>query len=455
MFYAKNQKIMNCRYFTENLPEYISGEMSADERSAMKEHAAECAECRQELERTQALLDALTPQCVITPPAGFEERILAAAREARNTAAGNGAESAPVAVLPNPRRRVWRIMTATLSAAAMIAVVITVGLGTPARAARNRFAAAIAALDRVESMTMEFRVRTKPAENFSFTDPKLDFVNHTLQVVYTPKLMWRMDKGEHIAVCNGSEVWQWRPATASGSVCATNANVLAELEALVDPRMLMQIELDNARNASGVKYDLENDGELIRLTVFSPAQGDFSESGYRLYSSILESDTRREYTFSEDGRLVGARVIFLHAEGEVALLEVDGINYGVAVDAAAITALPEDIAWVDTRIAPEDVTLVGITAEEAAGRILAAMERWEEPLGEALYIYGENGRNILRQKYEGAKVLMMKKAVRSGDYAGVFIPCTLLLRDGTREETMLAMRTDLTSSGSWIIDGGL
>ncbi len=440
---------MNCNNFKDNLPEFISGDMSSTDRAAMEHHAAQCEQCRREMEQVSATIEALTPQRIVTPSEGFEARILAAATAAQN------AQTTTATKASKPRRTLFvRLTTGFVSAAAVIAVVLTVGLNTPVRAARSHFTTAIAALERVETMLMEFRVRTLPDENFAFTDPHLDFVEHRLQVVYTPQLVWRMEKSGHVAVSNGEELRQWWPDWKHGSITSNNIGVLAELQALIDPRMLMQIELEMAREIRNARYEITNDGERTHLKVETPPQGDFSQSDYTLYSSILASHTRREYTFSADGHLLAARVTFLDPEGEVALLEVDRILYDSPIDTAALTALPDSVEWTDLRISPESVTLAGISADEAARRILNAMQNWDAPVAEAMHFLGEQRTALLREKYEGMQVLTLNKAVRSGDYAGVFIPCKVMLRDGTTEELMIALRND-TPSGGWIVDGGL
>jgi anti-sigma factor RsiW len=49
---------MNCREFTEFLGEYLSGDLSEEERSIFEWHLAECPECRAYLETYRMTLRA-------------------------------------------------------------------------------------------------------------------------------------------------------------------------------------------------------------------------------------------------------------------------------------------------------------------------------------------------------------------------------------------------------------
>ena len=173
-------------------------------------------------------------------------------------------------------------------------------------------------------------------------------------------------------------------------------------------------------------------------------------------TSILESNTRREYRFDpENGRLQGARITFLDGDQERTLLEIDRIEYDAPIAAATLTALPEGIAWERPAQVLPSGRLTGINAKEAAQRILGAFSTWNaEILDEALRSYGAHAREILKNRYSGATVEHLSEPVRSGKYPGWFIPCTLQMADGSREKIRLALRND-TPDKSWAIDGGL
>ncbi len=75
-------------------------------------------------------------------------------------------------------------------------------------------------------------------------------------------------------------------------------------------------------------------------------------------------------------------------------------------------------------------------------------------LDEALHYYGTDIRKELEAHYGGLAVIAIGQAVRSGQYAGVFVPCKVLLANGKTEKLMLALRND-NPEKCWLVDGGL
>ena len=130
------------------------------------------------------------------------------------------------------------------------------------------------------------------------------------------------------------------------------------------------------------------------------------------------------------------------------------IVYNEPVDRAALTDLPEGIAWRDFS-APAPHRLVGIPAREAAMRVLQAMGSWDRQLlDDALHLYGPGSCELLQKRYKGLSVVSVKEEVRSGNYAGGFVPCEVLLADGSAQTLMLALRRD-NPEKAWLVDGGL
>lgn len=227
---------------------------------------------------------------------------------------------------------------------------------------------------------------------------------------------------------------------------------------LIDPGQLLSFEEQLTRSHDGSRYTLHREGDTLRLTVHSPAQGDFSQSGYMRNASVAESDTRREYRFdAASGRLLGGSITFLSADGrERTLLEIDRIEYDAPLDAATLTALPEGITWRNqTQTEATASRLAGIDAGRAARLILDAFATWDSAiLDEALSAYGARARQLLRNRYAGATVVECSAPVRSGNYPGLFIPCRLRMADGTTEKLHLALRND-NAQQRWVVDGGL
>lgn len=450
----KSENRIDCRLFHEQLDDLLAGELSAEARRGMERHIAECSACAATYGEARRALDAVTPQVAVPVPEGLERRILDAVR--RQAAAQQTSTPQTSAPRSAYRRRVFGILSGVLSAAALIAVALTVGLNTPARAARNNFSRAIASMEKVRSIRIEMRIRTTPDENFDYTNPLEEFVPHTLEAIYTPELLWRVEKPGRKALCDGRRTYLWFDSLSDGMILPVSSGTLGMLNLLIDPSKLLTIEQQFTRTHDGTHYDLRREAAVLHLTVSSPAQGEFSQSDYMRNTSILESDTRREYRFdAASGQLLGARVVFLAGEQERTLLEIDRIEYDAPIDAAHLTTRPEGINWADHTQTTDSGCLAGIGVEQAGRLILGAFATWDNRiLDEALRYYGANAREILKSRYAGATVEELSAPVRSGEYAGCFIPCKLRMADGTTEKIHLALRND-NPEGRWVIDGGL
>lgn len=471
----KTDKTMTCRRFREQLDELLAGTLSDASRRSMEEHAAACEACAAALRNARRALDAATPHIEITPPAGLRERILEAARrrlaeqgsepgQAASAIAGPAAAAdrnkaaAPGQPRRRPVRRIVGILSGAMAAAVLVIAALTFGFNTPARAARNNFAQAIVAMNGVRSIRIELHIRTDADENFDYTNPLDEPVPHTIEAIYSPQLLWRIEKPGRKALYDGKHTYLWFDALGEGEVLPYSPSVAGMLFQLIDPGQLLSFEEQLTRSHDGSRYTLHREGETLRLTVLSPAQGDFSQSGYMRNSSVAESDTRREYRFdAASGRLLGGSITFLSADGrERTLLEIDRIEYDAPLDAATLTALPEGITWRElTQTEAAASRLAGIDAGRAARLILDAFATWNtEILNEALSAYGARARQLLRNRYAGATVVECSAPVRSGNYPGLFIPCRLRMADGSTEELHLALRND-NPQRSWVVDGGL
>ena len=315
---------MNCNDFKERIADFAGGEPMSE---PMRKHLASCPVCAAELQTARRVLDAVTPRSVVEPSPDFDARILAAARTAPSR--------------PSPRRILrW---VGSIAAAAVVVVAVTLSLRTPAYAARKYFGNAVAAMSDLRTFRMELWVRTRPHENFSFTDPRLDFVPHTVTVEYGDTLRWRVEKPGRIVVDDGRTIRMWCPEAGQGFFAPTGGlNAVEELEILLDPRLLMLSEQRLAARTKGAADEVDEEGPTVRLRVVMPAQGDFRQSDYALNSSISESNTLREYRFDKaSGRLTEVRITALLPGGDrVVLLESDRIAYDEPVDRAALTAVP-------------------------------------------------------------------------------------------------------------------
>lgn len=232
---------MNCNDFKERIADFAGGEPMSE---PMRKHLASCPVCAAELQTARRVLDAVTPRSVVEPSPDFDARILAAARTAPSR--------------PSPRRILrW---VGSIAAAAVVVVAVTLSLRTPAYAARKYFGNAVAAMSDLRTFRMELWVRTRPHENFSFTDPRLDFVPHTVTVEYGDTLRWRVEKPGRIVVDDGRTIRMWCPEAGQGFFAPTGGlNAVEELEILLDPRLLMLSEQRLAARTKGAAYEVDEE----------------------------------------------------------------------------------------------------------------------------------------------------------------------------------------------------
>jgi hypothetical protein len=429
---------MNCHEFQNRIIDLLDGRNFTDEE---RRHLEQCPTCAAEFRAAAAALDAVTPRSTPRASDNLRDRILTAAASAGH-----------------PRRnRIYRLFGTMAAAAAIFAGVLLLSVRTPALAARKHFGSAVAAMNDLKTLRIGLLIRTAPHENFAYTDPSLPPIPCTVTAEYGGTTRWRIEKAGRIALCDGESVRTWLPEFGEGwRRKAEGYRPEEEFALLLDLQRLLLAEQAQAFRTKGAQYEITEDAATVRLTVAMPARGDFSQSDYLLNSSIAESNTLREYRFDkESGRLLDLCIsAVLPDGGRSVLLESTGIAYDEPID-RAIWEVPEGIEWIDLAEPVSGAQLADMTAEEAAARILRAMGPWDKRLlDEALRYYGTGVREQLEAHYGGLAIISAGKALRSGEYPGVFIPCEILLADGRTEKLMLALRND-NPEKCWLVDGGL
>ena len=71
---------MSCQEVRELFSAAVDGGLSVDEQARLDAHVASCADCRRELERFERTVSLLREAEPVRAPAGFVDRVLAAAR---------------------------------------------------------------------------------------------------------------------------------------------------------------------------------------------------------------------------------------------------------------------------------------------------------------------------------------------------------------------------------------
>lgn len=387
------------------------------------------------------IIDLLTPHCEFRASDSLKGRILAAAR---GEADGQRHSKRPL------------FMRWTAGFAAAAAVLLAIFLIDPAEmyrvhAAGRLLGTAAEIFRSIPSFSIELKVRTEPQENFSYIDPKASFVEHRMTVEPSTG-RWRLEKPLRTAVNDGEEVVFWNPAIKTGWIVA-GTGVLEDFAALLDPYTLLLREEALVRGNRNYSCQKVVANDVITLTINAPAEGDFAND-YLRNTSIGQSDTRRAYRFDrESGRLLEMQIDAWIDKKAVTILRMTDIKYDVPVAETAF-ARPEEFSWIDMRepMPAGASQFAGITPEQAVGKMFAAMQTWDESvLKEVLACYPLD---LMKQAYGGCRLITHKKHFRSGQYAGVFVPCEIVFADGRKSKITVALRND-NERGAWVADGGL
>lgn len=402
----------------------------------------------------EQIISMLTPQVEVKPSADMRSRILAAANQQA------------VQQKARPRRlRYW--LGAAASAAAVVAIAITLTLNSPAYAARKYFSLALVVMQQAKTMIMTGKLRTEAEEPIDYINPQADFVPATIKVIYDEPMLFSIEKEGGRAVLykgadgTGDYVYQWSNFnnTLSGWKSQHAGFVNKEMEAILNPRILLETEYRIAESNKGTDYEIIEVGEMVIVRVATTAQGDYSQSDYRLNTSLAEANTLREYTFDKNtGLLHKLRIVIMIDDKPVTIMESESIDYNEPLTVADLydKALFESITFNDMSIRAEASSpLIGIEADEAAEIILKAMQTWDTNiLNTAMTLYKGDTMKVLESRYKGVEVKSIGKAQSSGLYPGKFVKCKVIMPDGSKETLMLALRND-NRQGVWVVDGGL
>lgn len=391
----------------------------------------------------------LAPQCEFHASERLLDQVMsAAARETRPAKTG----------APGFR---WRTVFASAAAlAAMVALFLLVRPeGTPAYAAEKIFARAADYFTAVDGYILHFDVRTKPQEQFSYTNPAQKFVHHTMTVASDGR--WKLDKGGRVAAYDGAHIHVWFPEEEWGwKLDADQTGILFPYDNLLDLGGMMRWLEQYLAASQGADCRRVEDDETIQLILKVPAQGDYSND-YMKLSSVGDSDTRQTYVFSkEDGRLLSAKIDAKVFGFTRTLLQAGSIDYHAAMSESTF-ALPGNVEWLDStresmarRATELPVSeFVGIGPEEAVDKLFQALNEWEEPLLKVI-LQAYPLHRLEARGFRGCTLLKKGKPFQSGTYGGVFVPCEIRLATGEKRKTKLALRND-NPWHVWEVDGGI
>ncbi len=397
--------------------------------------------------KTNDIEKMLSPKCEFRASDNLKSRIL---------------EQAQAEAVPQTKTVPWlRWATSIAAAIAIVAITVIVKPGsTPMYAAEAFFHKAAEYFMNSPSFTATFEVRTKADENFSYINMTKRFIEHRMTVMPESDF-WMLEKEGRKALHNNEYIWQWMPEREFGwKYDKSEVGVLEGFAYMLNPYSLLRSEEVLAKvNPNTTIRKIEKDGRVI-LKVDAPAEGEYAKGSDNRNSSILDSDTRREYTFDKStGKLLTLKITAKAYGICRTVVKMTDIDYSPSVDLAAYT-VPENIEWVDqTRKGLEEASRAlpldefkGITPEKAVEKMFSAMKNWDKDILQVI-LYGSHARR-LESIYKGCELIEIGDSYKSGSYAGVFVPCKVKFADGKIEKLNIAVRND-NYFGVWNFDGGL
>ncbi len=398
--------------------------------------------------KTNDIEKMLSPKCEFRASDNLKGRILEQAQS----------EAVPQTTKTIPWLR-WATSIAAAVAIVAVAVIVKPG-STPMYAAEAFFHRAAEYFMNSPSFIAEFEVRTKADENFSYINMSRGFVEHRMTVM-PENDFWMLEKSGRKALHNGEYIWQWMPEREFGwKYDKSEVGVIEGFAYILNPYSLLRSEeaLAKANPNTEIKK-VEKEGRII-LTVNAPAEGEYAKGSENRNSSLLDSDTRREYTFDKStGKLLTLKITAKAYGIRRTVVKMTDIDYSPSIDLTAYT-VPQDIEWVDrTRKGLEEASRAlpldefrNITPEKAVEKMFAAMNNWDMDILQVI-LYGSHV-SRLEDMYKGCELIEIGDSYKSGSYAGVFVPCEVKSADGKTDKLNIALRND-NLFGTWNVDGGL
>ena len=391
----------------------------------------------------------LAPQCAFHASEDLVNKVMNAAREEaqESKATAQGFR--------------WQTVFAPIAAVAAMVVLFFVAkpMGTPAYAAEKLFAWAADYFSTVSGYTIHFDVRTIANQPFSYTHPGKGYVGHTMSVSADGR--WKLDKGERVAACDGSNTYVWFPEAEWGwKYDADRTGTIAPFDGLLDLEGMMRWLEAYVAECKGADCRKTEDDKSITLILKVPAQGNYSND-YLKFSSIDENDTRQTYVFSkENGRLLSAKIDAKVFGFSRTILRAGSIDYNAIITESSF-AHPENFEWIDNTseaIARRAAELpvdefVGISAGEAVEKLFAAFNAWDEPRLKVI-LHSYSLKHLEKRGFRGSTLIKRGEAFQSGTYGGVFVPCEIQLSNGKKLKVKLALRND-NPWHAWEVDGGI
>jgi hypothetical protein len=445
---------MKCSEVHERIADLFEKEISREIRDEFSAHFRECAECRKLYEEVSQTVAGLKPHVTVDAGNGLHERIM-------GSVIGDVSEKENRGSQPVRRiKPVWKkviAIAAVIAALFLIIPILNFFSRTDVKAATVILQKSIDALGNVRSFYMEYEVRTRPGDNFEYINRDDGYVLHKLWKIAGSPGKWRIEKPGRTVVMDGKHQYLYMDGPGSMALMAgPDAGFVEWMRILLDPAGILEKERLNSME-NGSKFRIEENGDLITLTINAKATGNYTNA-YLLNTSIPESNNSRVYTFDKATRLLKSLDIYIDSAGNsVRIFEVKDIKYNIPVEDAVFNIpLPGDLKWVPVNELAKQTGVAGITSEDAARRFFTACHNEDWATVRQLipgFINFVQLQFAVKAEYGGLTIISIGKPFKSGRYPGEFIPYEIRKKNGYVKKWNLAVRND-NPEKKWVIDGG-
>ena len=438
---------MTCRQAQKRLVEHYGTAAPGVAEPEIRAHLEACGQCAREFAEIQAALALIEPPVRVPASPDFKERVM---NELTKSAA------------PASRWRILapRVAVAGLAVALLILLVPMIGSLTGTRGQTSPvslLAQSVQALSGLQSVHILARMRTRPAENFSYINTSCDWVPLEMWKQFGNPPRWRVEKAGRVAVMDGTSstllIRPIRTAARGGK----QPGFIDWLGTLLDTDRVMESELQAVKAgtaSASLSEGVRNGARETVLTVNRKAQGDLSNDWLR-NKTVHDSDQTRTYRFdAASKRLVGMQLVVHSAAGDAAVFEVTEVRYNESLAPAVFALdLPPDVTWyVEPQHLPTANRPLPNSPKEAAVMLFDALSRadWEQ----AAVVLPFGLPPEFKQEFGGLQVVSIGEPFRSGSYGGWFVPYEIRLKSGEVKKFALAVRND-NPARRWVKDGGL
>ena len=431
---------MDCKSLKEKMIDYVFPE---DIPQEMKEHFASCPTCRDEFVQMQRIVQTLKPKIEINTSSNFTNNLIHKLNMEDKKMKNNIS--------------FWSKTVAAVVLALVVSSLVFFNTNynnqLSACPVNQVFAESIIALSKMKSMRMEMKIRTLKGDNFDLIGTEYGFVKHHIKVDFSIPQKWVMEKPKRMVLCDGKNQYlniQNIDFVIKGDV---NAGFIEWLNIFFTPDKILEIEKERSEKDQS-DYTVEESKNQLILTVYSKAQGDFTND-YLKNSSVTESDNKRVFCFDKKTHQLQSFKLYIIKEGkEILVMKTTKIIYNELFSEKEFDLQifgGKKIKNAEDLFRPKaDEYLKSKTPEEIARYFFeaCAASDWEKV--EKVYPFVNSN---IKDYLGGVEIVEIGQSFQSGKYRGYFVPYTIKLKLGGVQKHNLAIRND-NQEKMWMVDGG-